>query len=216
MTAAMEVPQGCVIVGGKAWPCASPTKLWKDTGLSFRAGQGARHRGTPPDLVVWHYTAGEGDAQQVHRTLMERSLGIEFIIDRDGMIYQCCDPFYVDTFDAGHVNARSVGVEIVSCGTPSIGPKGSDRGSYVATVHGRETTFARFYPAQLKAASSLADTLSAALGIPRRVPAAMGVMADAALDAFKGHVGHLHVKASKLDPGTELFKAFRGRGYDAV
>lgn len=169
-----------------------------------------------PDLVVWHFTGGEGDAAGVHRVLNERSLGIEFIVDREGVIWQCCDPADVDTFDAGNVNRRSVGIEIVSCGVPVVSGRGSDRGEYSARVHGRDTRFARFYKPQVRAAMALAETLSAALDIPRRVPLRMSELQPHELAEFTGHLGHLHVTGRKIDPGTELFDRMREAGFDAA
>lgn len=210
-----EVPRGAVVIGGESFPCAAEVRGWRETGFEFRPGRGARKRDRRPDLVVWHFTGGEGDAATVHRVLNERGLGIEFIIDRDGVIWQCCDPADVDTFDAGTVNRRSVGVEIVSRGIPGSG-RGSDRGEYVARVHGHSVRFARFYPPQIHAALALAETLSAALDVPRRVPIRMGALAPHELAEFSGHLGHLHVTRRKIDPGTELFDRFRAAGFDAV
>jgi N-acetyl-anhydromuramyl-L-alanine amidase AmpD len=143
-----EVPRGAVIVGGKAWPCSSETTLWTDSGLAFREGRGGRKRELPVDLVVWHHTAGNGNAQRVHRVLNERSLGVDFIIDADGMIWQCSDPVNVCTYHAGIANGRSVGIEIVGRGVPSS----DDEPHYVARVHGRRIKFLSFLSPQFKAA----------------------------------------------------------------
>lgn len=217
-----EVPRGAIVIGGKAWPCAAPVTLWRDSGLEFKPGRGARRRKSAIDLVVWHYTAGEGSAERVYRNLLNHKtksgvsqpLGIEFIIDTAGMIWQCCDPAEVDTFDVGAVNARSVGVEIVSRGTAPILP-GYPRAPYHARVNGEKVTFLRYHHPQLQAACALAEALSRALDIPRAVPASLDVMGPA-LASFKGHIGHSNVVATKLDPGPDLIAAFIDKGFANV
>jgi hypothetical protein len=74
---------------------------------------------------------------------------------------------------------------------------------------------AKFWPQQMAAALSLADALSAALGIPREVPtdSSGNVFANtlnpAKLASFRGHVGHFHVSNQKIDPGLYLLDVFR-------
>src|SRR5687767_6927555 len=77
-----EVPRGKIILGGRSYPCAVETKIWHEHGMEFKPGKGARKRGTAvPNLIVGHYTGGEGTGESVFRVLNERSLGIEFVID---------------------------------------------------------------------------------------------------------------------------------------
>jgi hypothetical protein len=44
----------------------------------------------------------------------------------------------------------------------------------------------------------------------------MAAMQPHELADYTGHLGHLHITANKIDPGTELFDKFRERGFDAV
>lgn len=184
--------------------------------MEFRPGRGARRRRRKIDLGVWHFTGGEGSARQVFDVLSAKGLGIEFTIDREGVIWQHCDPAEVDTFDAGHVNDRSFGVEIASCGLAPLLRRGADRGTYFGRVHGASEEFACFYPQQLASAVALANTMSEACGIPRRLPSHLSVLTAAELAAFTGHLGHLHVSRAKVDPGPQLFDALRSAGYAEV
>jgi hypothetical protein len=182
--------------------------------MEFKPGAGARRRESKIDLVVWHYTAGEGDVKQLYAVLRGRKLGVEFFIDRVGVIWQFCDPIEVDTFDAGTANRRSVGVEMACYGyRPSaelVPVKGKDRRTYVDHVQSEEKRFAHFYPDQIAAAVSLAFALSDALSIPLKVPTdGVGDLYKSSLrsherDEFSGHVGHYHVNSRKLDPGTSI------------
>jgi hypothetical protein len=158
------------------------------------------------------------------KTLQARKLGIEFAIGRDGMIYQFCDPAKVDTADAGILNSRSCGVEIVNYGykaqrgalgrvlsVPLVPRLGRDRPTYGAAAHGLELLTARFYPAQLDAACALAGALSTGLGIPRAVPPPgcdQAVLPDVL--TYRGHLAHSHITAEKRDCGPELLRALRG------
>ena len=204
-----------------------PVLAWNDAAGSirvpeFKAGDGFNKKRTHDiELVVWHWTGGEREPDAMAEVLRKRKLGVEFAISRLGVIFQFCDPAYVDTADAGTVNYRSVGVEMVSYGYRRflrMVPKlGKDRLIYDADTHGRVVKTARFYAHQVTSACALADALSDALGVPRETPDADGVYAPAlARDGtrFKGHVGHYHVSKRKRDPGPmfmdELHDHFNG------
>lgn len=209
---------GRIVVGGREHPILGPSFLWSETGMEIKPGFGARRRESEIDLIVWHYTAGEGDAQQLFRTMRNRKLGVEFFIDRAGAVWQFCEPMEVDTFDAGTANRRSVGVEMACYGyrpKPELVPsRGTDRRTYVDSVHGEPKTFAHFYPQQVAAAVSLAFALGDALSIPLRVPTdGVGdllkqAMRQDELDSFHGHLGHYHLTTRKIDPGTALLNVF--------
>lgn len=212
-----------IIVGGHAVPLRvagerTPIVLtWRDHGISFAPGQGwNKRRKQQIDLVVWHWTGGEGEPPAVAKVLKNRGYGVEFAIARTGVIYQFCDPLLVDTADAGSVNARSVGVEIVSYGmrsrTPGWKPPRAGAGRPVrkVAIHGVRCEVAAFHPEQLAAARALADGLSRGLGIPRKVPTTReGVVTSKLLSPgelaqFKGHIGHYHCSRQKCDPGPEF------------
>jgi hypothetical protein len=225
----------CIIIGGKDVPLTLPGEqsprvlTWKDHHIEFKPGQGFNKARTQRlDLAVWHWTGGEQEPLQMVETLRARGLGVEFATSRIGEVFQFADPLRVDTADAAGVNARSVGIEIVSYGMvpqpqadwlPPL--KGRDRAQRTTRIHDVPCTVADFYPAQLRAAMHLADALSRSLGIPRAVPltpAADAVLArkllPSALLSFAGHIGHYHVTRDKCDPGPafidELWRHFGG------
>lgn len=215
-----------LIIRGKEWPCASPTILWTDSGLEFKPGDGARRRSPKAivDLFVLHWTGGENDIETLHRVLDKRELGVEFAIDREGVIWQFCDPALVDTFDAGSVNTRSFGVEVVCYGMAGTGgavpQKGKDRTVYQAVIRDKRRVMAGFYGPQHGAIKALLDTVTTATPtIPRVLPTSgtdkllARTMTPEELAAYKGVIGHFHVSANKTDPGTEVFDYLRANGY---
>lgn len=221
MAIAGSIGKSDIIIGGQPLALGVHDEVppivltWHDHGISFAPGQGFnKKRKKKIDLAVWHWTGGEGEPPQVAETLKTRGYGVEFAIARTGVIYQFVDPLEVDTADAGGVNARSVGTEIVSYGfkRPDVAiPRGGmNRLQRERRIHGERVTVADFYPAQLTAARALADGLSRGLGIPRRVPmsAEGAVLArqipTTDLARFTGHVGHYHLTHEKYDPGPDL------------
>lgn len=213
-----------LVIGGKRVPISVPTLLPEDHGMEFKPGQGARRRfkKKPIDLFVLHWTGAENPPERVFKTLNNRSLGVEFAINREGLIYQFADPVYVDTFDAGRINPRSVGVEIVNYGftwRKPIPKKGRDRGTYQTILNRRKRTFARFYPQQLASAICLADVLCKELSIPRRIPRDHDLtilnrtMKWRELNRFKGVIGHFHASKRKSDPGMDIMHAFSASGF---
>lgn len=218
-----------LIIGNKEMPCAMPVKNWHETKLEFKPGDGARKRKLPIDLAIWHWTGGEGTAEGVFRTLDVKDYGVEFCIDRDGMIWQFADPILVDTFDAGSFNPRSVGTEIINYGfrddLSAVPSSGRNRNLYDCTMRGKDRRFASFYAVQIRAAIALAEALSDAIPtLPRLVPGAgKGVfpntMTSKQAKAFAGHAGHFHVSSAKSDPGFDLLSALAkapGFGFSEV
>ena len=213
---------GDIIVGGKRYPVLGPVLNWHNHGIEFRAGEGHnKRRKQEIDLSVFHWTGSENSPRIMASVLKKRELGVEFAIDQDGTIWQFCDPLITDTADAGLVNARSVGTEIVNYGFTwgkdrKVPKKGMKRSLYKTILNGRTRTFAHFWPAQIAAALSLADALSSALPIPRQVPLFSGgywveneTLKPDRLASFKGHVGHYHITNRKSDPGLDLLEALR-------
>lgn len=48
--------------------------------------------GQPPDAFIVHHTGGRGTPESVLSTLNQRGLGVEYVMDRDGKIYQIGRP----------------------------------------------------------------------------------------------------------------------------
>jgi len=215
-----------IVVGGVTYPLLHPLTqahlpvvTWRGVGPrapEFRAGDGYnKKRVKRIDCCVWHWTGGENEPDVVAEVLRTRKLGVEFAIGRTGAVWQFCDPAVVDTADAGPLNSRSVGVEVTCYGfagswkfdpvralrVPVVPKLGKDRELYAALTHGRSVQTAKLYPAQMVACLALADALSAALDIPRRVPPVEATTVLPGVGAFQGHLGHFHVSAEKRDPG---------------
>lgn len=206
-----------IVVGDKRYWCVVPVITWHEHGMEFRVGEGYnKKRVQPITCAVWHWTGGEGDPKQLYEILKANKLGVEFAIDKNGTIWQFCDPLQVDTADANFMNARSVGIEIINYGfSTSIVKAGSDRKKYTCTMNGHLRTFAHFNEYQIASAIALANALSSALPIPRLVPLAKDgsvlrrTMMRQELADFCGHLGHFHIKAEKSDPGLDLLEALR-------
>lgn len=213
-----------LLIGGQRWPVDAQAVLWPDSGLEVRVGRGARRRGDGAiDKFVWHWTGGENDIRTLFRVLQGRELAVEFAIDVSGIVWQFCDPAEVDTFDAGAVNRTSAGCEVVNYGFVAPGreppPRGVGRGTYRRTFRGSMREFARFHPAQLRAALALAETVSRALPVPRVIPREPDgsimarTMRSAELVAYRGHLGHYHVSERKSDPGLDLLESLAAAGF---
>ena len=173
------------------------------------------------DLIVVHWTAGIGDPAQVARTLLSRKLSIHFTIGSDGKVVQMASHDR-RCAHAGHVNARSIGIEVVSPGLP--GPvrdkevhRGVVRATYEDHIRGRRVRMLDFTDAQTAALTVLVESLCDGLDVPRAVPVEPNgelvrrQMDAASLAAFRGVIGHYHCHDTKLDCGTAPLERFRVR-----
>lgn len=199
-----------MIIGGKSVHCEFEVLTWRDTGLSFGPGRGGQRRRHTIDLVVLHWTGGEGDVGQVHRTLTQRGLGVEFFIDAHGRIYQYADPVDVDCQDVGGWHGhRSVSIEIQNYGFRMFGkvPRaGRHRPTRWERIHNVPLKVADFWPAQVDAVDTLCRALCPALDVPLQLPPTMGRMKSAELNAYRGLVGHANLTMWKADPGLQIFR----------
>lgn len=206
-----------LIIGGREYDTPNViSKNWKETGLDFVPGRGASKRGTRVvDLAVVHWTGGEGTAAGVHAVLSQRDLGVEFCIDREGVIWQFADPQLVDTWDAGSVNPRSWGVEVINYAVDMYGGKmakhAAERGTTQMDIHGVKYTVAKFFPKQIKALKVLLEVVNGILRIPNVLPKDKnGVLLATVMDPedlkrYSGIVGHYHITKTKIDPGIEVW-----------
>ncbi len=220
-----------IIINGVKHQCNSEVITWETHGLTFKPGKGARMRDvkkTTIDMFVVHYTAGEGGFKSLFNVLNTRELGVEFYISKEGVIYQFADPILVDTFDAGTVNPRSIGVEVqcygfVGKGKP-VPAAGKDRPTYTATIRDHDIKMAEFMPAQQKALEDLLSTVLCAVPtIPRQTPAnADGskaierTLTKEELKECTGVVSHYAISSRKFDPGTKPMTDLILHGYKPV
>src|SRR5690606_30991535 len=159
--------------------------------------RGTRRREPTIDLLVGHWTGGEAttrryddDGPHVVRGMRARkrrdgsplNVGIHFVIgacdpeDEIAPVWQTADPGECATVHLGKgwLNARSIGVEVVSAGLPGKTDV-RERPRVRVPLLGKVTEVLRFYPGQLRAWRQLAETLVALDGrggvrIPRHVP----------------------------------------------
>lgn len=177
-----------------------------------------KKRTVPLDLIVGHWTGGEGAASAVYNTLMTRKnkegkiigLGVDFIIDREGVVW-CCNPNWRThyTQHAGALfNKRSVGVEIVNYGKGKPNKKALDRTVDSLVIHGRQLGVARFYSVQVDAFYALCRYVCLEARIPFEV---MGGTTTAPVADFRGIVGHFHLTKQKDDPGPLLLSQIKDK-----
>lgn len=197
---------GLIFVAGKPVQIDATVRTWRtQLKLSFPRLQMRQET----RAVLLHYTAGEGDAAQVHRTLVERNLSVQFCVDRDGLITQ-----YVDASarcsHAKQANSWSCGIEIVNGATDKPGP--FNRSLVRERIHGVDATRATFLQPQIDATLALVEALCGAYRLPMAVPmkgtdVLSDVMPDAQQETFRGVVGHLQVDTQKVDPGLRILRA---------
>lgn len=200
---------GAIIANGKRVPCAVKVETWQTHGLTFPS-QVKRKR---TDLIVVHWTAGEGDGERVHKTLRDRGLSVHFVIESDGTVVQYMDTSVLGAH-AADMNARSVGIEIVNRATDEA-DKMPKRPLVREKIRGRDTVYTAFLPAQVRSCLALVMALCEAYGLPIEVPrVAPGgdvlprELTWAELEAFRGVVGHFHwSKKGKRDPGLMVLRA---------
>ena len=80
-----------------------------------------------PKAFIIHHTAGRGTPQGVIDTLNQRGLGVQYIMDRDGKIYQVGGPGESQMrpgsgVGAGLSNANTVGMEVIAKDDSDVTP----------------------------------------------------------------------------------------------
>jgi N-acetyl-anhydromuramyl-L-alanine amidase AmpD len=197
---------GLIFCGGRPIPCDAEVRTWR-TQLKLTFPR-LRMR-TETRMVVAHHTGGEGDAAQVHRTLVERGLSVHFVVDAVGLVTQFVDA-EVRAAHAKTANGFSIGIEVINGATDKPGPR--NRTLVRENVHGVDATRATFLPAQVTSTLALIEALCGAYELPMAVPmhgtdVLSTVMPAAQLASFRGVVGHLQIDAQKVDPGLALLRA---------
>ena len=206
-----------LVYAGQDWPVEADTVVppAPDWPLARPTDPGFRERTRTIDTAVWHWTAAENSAPAVRRNMAARKLGVEFIINPDGAIWQTCDPAECWAAHCGRFwGPRSVGVEVVNAAGPVLTPRGKSLGREVEEWkwRGRTVAAAGFTAAQNRAALALADWCEDVLGIPCRVQTNGWPMSPSSRKAWpSGHLGHCHISTTgKLDPGIPFLRRLDG------
>lgn len=228
-----------------------------------------RSRAEQVDQLVGHWTAGEANVRTIEddgprvvygmknrmsTTIIGRKLkvSIDFVIgacdkddpEKEAKIWQCLDIGDTGSIHVGRgeINARSIGIEIVSAGVP--GPLNQRRRPEVTRrLLGRNVTMVKFYPGQIKAWNRLVSMLTlnaqdaltpeeieialrlgeAGINIPRQYPVdAQGKpltsrMTLQQLNKFKGVFEHYHLdNTTKIDAGGFCIEACRDMNFRGV
>lgn len=177
-----EIPHTDWVIDGRKerLPFGNDVCWWNQNDYQVRG------RAQKIDMICGHWTAGEAGLQTVDddgprvvygmknrmsTTLIGRKLkvSIAFVIgacepgdpEKEAGIWQCLDIGNTGNIHVGRgdINARSVGVEIVSAGAP--GKLDQRRRPRVKkTLLGRQREFLEFYPGQIKAWNRLVHMLT--------------------------------------------------------
>lgn len=161
----------------------------------------------------WDVVAGKG-AKDTIKILNKRNLSSQFLIDKDGVIYQTVNAQHI-CFHAGSRlwNNLSVGVEINNPYYLKYQDKDNPRPIVEnAFVHGKKMSkHLDFYPIQTKALMHLWKAINKAYQIPFQTPtrkAAYGKMVDlgtvhepSQLGDYSGFIHHYNLTAGKIDCG---------------
>jgi hypothetical protein len=214
-----------LIVGGKRVLVRGIRVVtWQELGgLSFYGQPGWTKRTAVTDLFVAHHDAARF-SHGCHQTLLARDLAVHLMLDGDGTVYQALDLAGAEAYHAKGVNPRSVGVEINNPVDPKLDNPAKPRprvkvgwkqyGNPNAIMLG-------LHPSQIFTLLVLADAITSAFGIPRRLPTQAAPGWDApdprvASGEFSGVCFHGHVTEKKWDPSgatAQLRPAFRDAGY---
>ena len=118
--------------------------------------------------------------------------GAHFVLDSDGVVYQCADPATDAAYHAGHVNGYTIGIEVSQRGDSSL------------------------YRAQLVALPALVGALSDLFALPRRVAMPYQGHARAGIESERGVFGHRDCDENRGfgDPGDYLPQCLVDAGWE--
>ncbi len=210
MTPTEPRTDAAIIIGGARVVCAAPVVLWQESGLAIE--QRPRRRSTKQ--IVLHWTAGEGDAQRVHRVLRESGNSVPFFVDAAGVIWQFMDADRQGVHCPGW-NATGIGIELQNSGSALDVrlPKGVVRAEVEETIHGRRVRYSDYTPAQVVSVVTLVRALCAHYRLPVQVPVdrrgqvITGVLSTLEAARFTGVCGHYQTPgATKSDPGPRILR----------
>lgn len=208
-----------LIFGQKQESIGVRVVTWKETDIgapSFRDARAASgkllyiddpERGGQVDQIILHHD-GMTTAKGCFRVLVERGLSTHLLIDHDGTVYQPLDLALV-AFHAAGRNRPSIGIDLNNPIRPDRlrdAKQIEDRGLFRGRINGSDVSSLGYTDAQYNA------LIAVLRGLGRLFPALANLSAPVGDDGqvqrtvlrnpgFKGLVGHLHVSATKWDPG---------------
>ena len=198
---------GWVIIGPRVVMTGVKTRTYLDPGFGWLGKTKSSPRTKALRLGVIHYDV-TNSATQTHRVLLKRGLSTHFMIDSDGVIYQCHDPLTEVCIHAGSkINKLALGLDLNS---PALRKyerlqKGqAPRDELTTSVHGRELELLDYWPEQITALKALMAALKEGAHLPLDCPRddegapILGVYG--ARQKHHGWIGHYHITASKIDP----------------
>jgi hypothetical protein len=213
------------LVGDPGPGCIQP----QESGLEFTtANTRCKLREGLPTLITVHNKGGEGNGKQTYRYHLLKRYSEEFSTDRDGLIWQYCDPAVLSCTHMGKGNSRSIGIEVANAVIPMDDPTTADnerriflRGGFsglkARLFYGRPNHVELYrdgikrrvlshFPAQKKAVRSLVLTLLACFPtIPARLPRTeikRTVTGERMHEDWQGVAGHLHFQPSGYQVAT--------------
>ncbi len=170
---------------------------------AFQQQQEASRKGTVDQIILHH--DGTNNSLGCFRVLVERGLSTHLMIDGSGIVYQPLDLALTAWHAAGR-NEQSVGIDLNNPVRPERLADPSARGVYKGTINGGNVASLGYTDPQY-------DSLIAVLrGLSTIFPQLQNLSAPVGEDGkvrrnklqntgFNGLVGHLHVSATKWDPG---------------
>ena len=199
-----------IVYAGIEYPILwSKVKKWNEEGGLTCKGRKTSGRNIRYFVNHWDVCLSSKSCASV---LNKRGLGVHFLIDNDGTIFQCADIEDVCSHAGGH-NGRSIGCEISNAYSlkyqswykERFGERPIWKDVY---VHGKKLKpFLGFYHHQIQALAALWASVSIATGIPIKTPLQNDTVDyGAASGDFDGFLSHLHLTKRKIDPaGLDLF-----------
>lgn len=207
-----------LLYGSKTIPVGFEVVTFKDPGgLSFRAAReespdkpyfAGSDRRASIDQVILHHD-GMKTAAGCFRVLKNRGLSTHLIIEADGTIYQTLDLGFV-AFHAAGRNSGSIGIDLNNPIRPDRLPRGQSAASRGGVARGRinggPVASLGYTGAQYESLIAILRALGGVFPELANLTAPVGddgkVLTNVLDDpGFKGLVGHMHVSATKWDPG---------------
>jgi hypothetical protein len=187
---------------------------WTQHGLQFTGAKIEKNnkpRTTKPNLLVWHWSGGEGGFKAIYRTLLSRKLGVHGFVDYEGNAFQFADLWTVQCAHAGRVNPRSIAFEVQNLGFGKPKPN-YPRGKMIMEGHGRQYEGLMMTTAQLDTVVELTRLITESMGIPNKVPTRpdghgplLDYLPEKEQASFEGVAGHIHF-SPKVCPGAQTLQ----------